>query len=231
MVRAEQRRCGGGGADADQHPSDEREFGNESNDERRGRCGVVRRAGDPTRRRSVIVVQVMNGVFGDFEGKRQQHDCDSSSRHPAPMTDGLMAHSTLADGEPSTSSVLGLRSTIDIAMLPLQLGRTARLSMERAAAITTRLTSTFAAVVALLAVSVLSADIPPTLEEDRSQPGFCSPDCPLQHDAAHSVAVAPVLGPSSLLVAPVRREPDAAWTPTYPAVAASPDAPRAPPST
>jgi hypothetical protein len=109
VVRAEQRRCGSGAADADQHPSDEREFGNESNDERRGRCGVVRRAGDPTRRR-VIVVQVMNGVFGDFEGKRQQHDCNSSSRHPAPMSDGLMAHGTLAAGEPSTSSVLGYSS-------------------------------------------------------------------------------------------------------------------------
>jgi len=77
---------------------------------------------------------------------------------------------------------------------------------------------------------VLVAGMPSALDEDRSQPGFCSPDCPLQHDAAHSVAVAPVLGPRSLLVAAVRREPEAAWTPTYPAIVASPDAPRAPPN-
>ena len=42
---------------------------------------------------------MMDGVFRGFEGKRQQHDCDSDSRHPAPTTDRLMLHNTLAGGK------------------------------------------------------------------------------------------------------------------------------------
>jgi len=97
-------------------------------------------------------------------------------------------------------------------------------------AVATRLASTITAVVALLAVGVLSVSLPTALDEDRREPGFCSPDCPLQYDAAHSVAVAPGLTPSSAVVPLRRREPDAAWTPATPALLSSPDAPRAPPT-
>ncbi len=85
------------------------------------------------------------------------------------------------------------------------------------------------AAVALLAVSVVVAGIPPALDEDRSEPGFCSPDCPLQQDATHSIAVAPALAPWSLPVELAREEMDAAPTPAHLAVPASLDAPRAPP--
>jgi hypothetical protein len=85
------------------------------------------------------------------------------------------------------------------------------------------------AAVALLAISVVVAGVPPALDEDRSEPGFCSPDCPLQQDATHSIAVAPPLAPRSLPVEPAREELETALAPAYPAVPASPDAPRAPP--
>jgi len=100
--------------------------------------------------------------------------------------------------------------------------------MKTLAAIATRLVSTLTIVAALLALSVLSA-VPTAFDEDRSEPGFCSPDCPLQHDAARSVAIAPALAPRGLLVAPAQRAREAPWTPAYPVVAASPDVPRAPP--
>jgi hypothetical protein len=87
-----------------------------------------------------------------------------------------------------------------------------------------------AIVVVILAASVLVADIPPTLDEDRSQTGFCSPDCPLQRDAAHSLGVVPALAPRSFLMAPVRIEAEAVRILAHPAVVASSDAPRAPPS-
>ena len=85
-----------------------------------------------------------------------------------------------------------------------------------------------AALLLLVAVTLVAAGIPPALDEDRSVPGFCSPDCPLQQ-AAHSPAVA---------MAPVRHDGNAAPTgesrTSEPAhacfdTAALPDAPRAPP--
>ena len=85
------------------------------------------------------------------------------------------------------------------------------------------------AVVARLALSVVLADMPPAFDEDRTELGFCSPDCPLQRDAAHSVAAAPSLASHGAVVASVRKTPEAAPVQAYPAVAASPDAPRAPP--
>ena len=86
-----------------------------------------------------------------------------------------------------------------------------------------------AALLLLVATTLVVAGIPPALDEDRSVPGFCSPNCPLQQDAAHSVAVAS---------APARHdwsaEPRRAWLQPAPApavlvTAASSDAPRAPP--
>lgn len=47
-----------------------------------------------------------------------------------------------------------------------------------------------AALLLLVAASLVAAGVPPALDEDRSVPGYCSPDCPLQH-VAHAVAVAP----------------------------------------
>lgn len=83
--------------------------------------------------------------------------------------------------------------------------------------------------VALLAVAIAVAGIPPALDEDRSQPGFCSPDCPLQQDATHSIGIARALAPWSLLVGPALEELEAAPAPVCLAVPASPVAPRAPP--
>ena len=83
--------------------------------------------------------------------------------------------------------------------------------------------------IVLLAAVVVVASLPPMLDEDRNVPGFCSPGCLLQQDAAHSTAVTPAplrhdgsfdvlrewLSPA--VVAPVRVH------------VASPDVPRAPP--
>lgn len=86
-----------------------------------------------------------------------------------------------------------------------------------------------AALLLLIAATLVVAGIPPALDEDRSVPGFCSPDCPLQQDLAHSVALAPT---------PARHDPsgeaagqrlEAAAPPTHIVAPASPDAPRAPP--
>jgi hypothetical protein len=85
------------------------------------------------------------------------------------------------------------------------------------------------AVLLLLAAALVVASLPPGFDEDRSVAGFCSPDCLLQHDAAHSVAVPPT---------PPRHEWSAQSTPDRSAVApaaailvhaAAPDTPRAPP--
>ena len=100
---------------------------------------------------------------------------------------------------------------------------------KRRPARTIRSACAISAVVAVLALSVVLADVPPAFDEDRTELGFCSPDCPLQRDAAHSVAAAPSLAPHTAVVASVRKTPDAAPIEAYPAVAASPDAPRAPP--
>ena len=82
---------------------------------------------------------------------------------------------------------------------------------------------------ALLALSVVLAGVPPALDEDRSEPGYCSPDCPLQQDATHSIAVAPPLAPRGLPAEGARETLAAAPTPARPTVPASPDASRAPP--
>jgi hypothetical protein len=47
------------------------------------------------------------------------------------------------------------------------------------------------AVLLLLAGALVVATLPPGFDEDRSEAGFCSPDCLLQQDAAHAVAVTP----------------------------------------
>ena len=83
--------------------------------------------------------------------------------------------------------------------------------------------------IALAATALVGAGIPPALDEDRSEPGFCSPDCPLQQHATHSVAVAPDL---SVRAAPTEPPHQAApFLPSHicPAVAIAPDAPRGPP--
>jgi len=81
----------------------------------------------------------------------------------------------------------------------------------------------------LLAVLALTvAGIPPALDEDRSEPGFCSPDCPLQQDG-HSAA--------AVIASPPRPRPADTARPCRaavhefrpPAAAGSPDTPRAPP--
>ena len=85
-----------------------------------------------------------------------------------------------------------------------------------------------AALLLLVAVTLAAAGIPPALDEDRSVPGFCSPDCPLQQ-VGHTVAVAPVPLRHDESVAATRETPmrePAAARPERPAL---PDAPRAPP--
>ena len=55
----------------------------------------------------------------------------------------------------------------------------------------------------LVTASLVAAGIPPALDEDRSVPGFCSPDCPLQQ-VAHAVAVAPAPRRQAVRVGPAR---------------------------
>jgi ribose/xylose/arabinose/galactoside ABC-type transport system permease subunit len=86
-----------------------------------------------------------------------------------------------------------------------------------------------AALLLLVAATLVVAGVPPTLDEDRSVPGFCSPDCPLQQDAAHSGAVAPPPSRHDCSAAPTRERPQAAPPLAVLIVPASPDAPRAPP--
>lgn len=81
----------------------------------------------------------------------------------------------------------------------------------------------------LVTASLVAAGIPPALDEDRSVPGFCSPDCPLQQDATHSIAVTPPTPRHDGTAAATRERPAAAPTPGALAALASPDAPRAPP--
>jgi hypothetical protein len=83
--------------------------------------------------------------------------------------------------------------------------------------------------VALTATALVGAGIPPALDEDRSAPGFCSPDCPLQQHATHTVAVAPDLSMRAAPTAPPRQAPPVFPTRICPAVAVAPDAPRGPP--
>jgi hypothetical protein len=86
--------------------------------------------------------------------------------------------------------------------------------------------------VLLLGATLAVASLPPGLDEDRSAPGFCSPDCQLQHDgAARSMAIAPMPIRQDR---PVEASAEHARFPTAEAPLArpaSPDAPRAPPGT
>lgn len=82
--------------------------------------------------------------------------------------------------------------------------------------------------IVLAATALVGAGIPPALDEDRSEPGFCSPDCPLQQHAAHSVAVAPDLSMHAAPTEPPRPAPVILPTQICPAVADAPDAPRGP---
>ena len=77
-------------------------------------------------------------------------------------------------------------------------------------------------------VPLVAAGVPPALGEDRSVPGFCSPDCPLQQ-VAHSVAIPPVPLRYARSGEPAREQPRTATASAHPATPASPDAPRAPP--
>jgi len=82
---------------------------------------------------------------------------------------------------------------------------------------------------ALLLLLALAAPPPPEPVEDRSVPGYCSPDCPLQQ-VAHAVAI-PTATPADLADDPLPGRPvllgRAAATPPGPL---APDAPRGPPS-
>jgi hypothetical protein len=82
--------------------------------------------------------------------------------------------------------------------------------------------------VVAVAVALAVAGIPPALDEDRSVPGFCSPDCPLQQDT-HSVAIAPAPLRYARSGEPAREQPRTATASARLATPASPDAPRAPP--
>ena len=85
-----------------------------------------------------------------------------------------------------------------------------------------------AALLLLIAVTLAAAGVPPALDEDRSVPGFCSPDCPLQQ-VAHSVAVAPVPVRHDGSVEPARERATPEPAGACRAAATLPDAPRAPP--
>jgi hypothetical protein len=84
-------------------------------------------------------------------------------------------------------------------------------------------------VVLLLAGALVVASLPPGFDEDRSEAGFCSPDCLLQQDAAHAVAVTPTPGRYDRSVDPTPER--AGVTPAVPPLihADAPDTPRAPP--
>jgi hypothetical protein len=85
-----------------------------------------------------------------------------------------------------------------------------------------------AALLLLIAVTLAAAGIPAAFDEDRSVPGFCSPDCPLQQ-VAHSVAVAPAPVRPDGSVELAGEQPTAEPAGTHLAPVALPDAPRAPP--
>jgi hypothetical protein len=91
-------------------------------------------------------------------------------------------------------------------------------------------TGVLVVMVALAATALVSAGIPPALDEDRSEPGFCSPDCPLQEHATHSVAVAPDLSMRGAPTERPRQAPSVFPTRIHPAVTVALDAPRAPPA-
>ena len=77
-------------------------------------------------------------------------------------------------------------------------------------------------------LTLLGAVTPPVMEE-HLEPGFCSAECPVQHDG-HGAAVAPPPAPSAARrVAMVATAGDSRTEAELGAVVA-PDAPRAPPS-
>ena len=83
--------------------------------------------------------------------------------------------------------------------------------------------------IVLVTTALVGAGIPPALDEDRSEPGFCSPDCPLQQHATHSVAVAPDLSMRGAPTERPRQVSPVVPQQISPAVAVALDAPRAPP--
>jgi hypothetical protein len=85
------------------------------------------------------------------------------------------------------------------------------------------------AVVLLLAAALVVASLPPGFDEDRSIAGFCSPDCLLQQDAAHSVAITPTLARRDVSVEPTPERSRVALAVVAFSQAAAPDTPRAPP--
>jgi hypothetical protein len=85
------------------------------------------------------------------------------------------------------------------------------------------------AVVLMLAGALVFASLPPGFDEDRSVAGFCSPDCLLQQDAAHSVAITPTPVRHDSAVDPTPEPANASPTPAPLARTDAPDTPRAPP--
>ena len=85
-----------------------------------------------------------------------------------------------------------------------------------------------AALLLLVTLALTVAGIPPALDEDRSVPGFCSPDCPLQQDV-HSVGVPPMPSRHARPADPARERRDVAPAFTPAVAPTSPDTPRAPP--
>ena len=105
MIRLERGARGSGETKAD----DDVDHDGRLRDERDRRCnrwGVCRRrAGRPALGRNIVVAQMMNRVFRDLEHKRQQDDGDTGSRHPAPMTDRMLAHKGPATGKATTPQI------------------------------------------------------------------------------------------------------------------------------
>src|SRR6202011_1444698 len=79
----------------------------------------------------------------------------------------------------------------------------------------------------LVTASLVAAGVPPALDEDRSGPGFCSPDCPLQQDATHSGAGAPPAPRYNRTAEATRERPAVPSAPAELTAAAALDAPRA----
>jgi hypothetical protein len=77
-------------------------------------------------------------------------------------------------------------------------------------------------------VMVAGVAVPPPLE-DHLEPGFCSADCPVQHDG-HGAAIAPSPAPSAARRAPAVAAPATCEADAERGVIASAHAPRAPPS-
>ena len=85
------------------------------------------------------------------------------------------------------------------------------------------------AILLLLAAALVVASLPPGFDEDRSIEGFCSPDCLLQQDATHSVAIAPPPARQDVSVEPTPERSRVAPAVAPRVHAAAPDCPRAPP--